>query len=234
MKDFKNLNKTYKQLQQEIESYKRDTIKLVAEYNSITDKVKLEEAKLDKIKKEWTEFIHTSKSEIRRYNKEYKAEIDSKAKELALLSTQQAEKQAEIDHRESELIKYELQLQKKETEQIRREKTIEIQENDINKKIYENKVESNSLDKKKKKFKKDMSGLQDWFDILSKEYKWLKDTIEKTKEDRDRQEARLKWKEISLKAWEKELSTREQKYESDIRTLLSAKNTNVKSTTKHK
>jgi len=223
MRKYRNLKITYDNLIIEVDYLKRETITLTKKYNDARNLLSIESERLSKTQNDIQEYVHTSKSKVRKDHKDYVDKLDkkqdfldSKEYDLGLLG-------AKIAANEHNITKSEIELQKREQE-------LNIREVKVKNSLKLNIARSDELEVSEKNMKIDRSKFDIKMKLKEKEYINLENNIEssnldylKVEEDRKMELEHIKQQKKVLQNWEQELKERELRYKSDMRTLISAK-----------
>jgi len=196
MQKFESLNFTYKEVKEEHESVK----------------LKIEED------------IHKGKSDIVNYNKCYKQELDIKQEN-------QEEKQIRLEEKEKELNKCVISIDKDKVD-IRDSKdeieriNLQLEKKEVKLNKIAGTLEGNNekLQVEKNKWTLELKDKKKKADDLSKYINWVRKEDKEIKEQQDLRIQEITQQKHVLDLQEKRLEEKKEKIQSEMKTLLSAKN----------
>ena len=224
MKKFKSLAYTLERLNNEIESKKQEANDLTAELNTLGDKVRKSRLALISLKEEIVDTEAISKAKIRKDNKDFVDKLNIKELTQKKTDKSQKTKHSELMRLEKDIEKREITISKKEIANNTKEKQLNAStlkvwrlNEELDNKIID-------VDKLLEIKNKELSSIDN--NLVSKWRELLKIVSEikasKGKLDSDKQY--IHSQKAHLLDIEKRIEKKQQKLNSDMRTLISAKN----------
>jgi chromosome segregation ATPase len=223
MQKFKSLNLTYERLVKEVEMLTLKSIEWNSEYNTINTKVKDIKQEYETIKLKIQEDLFKWKSDIVNFNKNYTKELEDKNIHLDKLET-------ELGEQKNNLVKLNLNIEKKKLGVSNKESELNALQSNLGSKSINLTKKDKELSKKADKIKKE----QEKWDIdikykkkisseLNKDIQEIRKEENKSKQDYDLRIQEINQQKKVLEIWEQRLKDKEEKINSEMKTLISAK-----------
>lgn len=223
MQKFKTLNFTYEKLVSEVDFLTKHCIEKNAEFNDINTKVSNGKNEVKLLDASLADKKLKNEAEIKKFNKDYESELIKKENKQNSLSLDLKIKGIELNDKSQEIEKLDISLQNNICKLEVREKEVNTQSNNIKK-------ESSKLDIREEEVEQKEDDMNIYIKDKKKELSNIEDKIKEARKQ-DEKEAQERQLEIHiiksqkelLGSKEKELNNKQEKIDSDMRVLLSAK-----------